>query len=130
MGLPPSRVTMRDDSVGGTTTNRCLLLPAPVLLPVGAGAQTRKRRRRKPRSCVESRVFGRNSCWRGPCAEEAWRCGPPDRDCLCARGGEGVGLCVKRPEGIPPLCNNCVSGQLCVETCEDPGELRCYEQCA
>jgi hypothetical protein len=112
--------------------SRRLFVAAAALLPLSADAGRRKRRRWKRRRCpvVPDAVrFGQNSCWRESCDQSAWRCGPADRDCLCAAAGAGVGLCVTRPEGDAPLCPHCVSGQLCVETCEHPGEQRCYWQC-
>jgi hypothetical protein len=44
-------------------------------------------------------------------------CGPAGSSCVCVNRGEGVGACVKPPQGNSCLENACATGEICGIPC-------------
>jgi hypothetical protein len=111
-----------------TTRRTALIAAAAALLPLSArGGQRKKRRRRCRRTHIAS-VTERNLC-RHPACSLGNRV-PCGNGCFCLGAGAGPGWCVRPLAEDSPLCGGSCPTGVCLETCDHPGEARCYEFCA
>lgn len=115
--------------------SRRLFLATAALLPLGADAGQRKKRRKrrcpKPRVCAETLPGNPPICVHEFCGFHSPPCGPEGENCRCFGTGSGFGLCAKIPDGLAPGCGRpeCDPAWPCIATCEHPEVRRCYEPC-